>query len=439
MEEPHGYSIHPLLLQLTEGTPEEKAALVQDIHAQGLLVPVTRLGKWVVDGRRRLDACELAGVEPRFEDLPADADPVQQIIARNFLRRHMTPSQRATFAALLSGLSTPGRPPVQEDNSANLPSLNQAEAATLVGVSPRTVGHASRVMSPDSPATPELQRAVIDGQVSVSAASRVVNEAPEVQRRVVDLVSTGKARTLGAAVRKVRLEVALPGEPEQPEPTVTRAPSETTTLHAVTIAGLYGLVEPGSLDAVIVHPPQDAAGLELLPQLSAFAARALKASGVMVVVGTGTRVLEMLSRLDHPDLVSVGEWDVIFNGPPTRVERPYPMSLRRRPLFVFGKLDFRPEGDDLIEVPDPESIGPGTDRAELAMQLIMDRFVKSGQRVCDPIMLDRAFTALAAWKVKATFTGAHPVESQVAAIRDRLAAAAGSPGWDGSGATPESA
>ena len=111
MENPQEYNIHPLLLQLTDGTPEERAALVEDIGLQGLLVPITRLGKWIVDGRRRLDACELAGVEPRFEDLSEEADPVRQIVARNFNRRHMTPSQKAAFAALLSQLSTPGRPP----------------------------------------------------------------------------------------------------------------------------------------------------------------------------------------------------------------------------------------------------------------------------------------------------------------------------------------
>ena len=443
MENPQEYNIHPLLLQLTEGTPEERAALVEDIGLQGLLVPITRLGKWIVDGRRRLDACELAGVEPRFEDLSEEADPVRQIVARNFNRRHMTPSQKAAFAALLSQLSTPGRPPGQEENSANLPSYTKAQAADVVGVSPRLVGHASRVISPNSPATPELQQGVINGTLSASAASRLVNHPSEVQRQAVALVSTGQARNLGAAVRQIRLENALLQEPDQPEPAVTRPPGQTTTLHTVTIAGLQSLVQAGSLDAVIAHLPQDEASLDLYQELAAFAAHALTPSGVMAVVGTGTRALPMLLRLNHPGLVWVGEWDLLFHGPPTWVEWPHAMNLHRRPLFVFGKPEYRPEGDDLIEVPDPATVAPGADRAGLAMQLIMERFVKPGEHVCDPFMQPRSFTALAAWKVGANFLGAHPVETEVIGIRDRLTAAAGSLGWDGNpdgrGAFPESA
>ena len=61
------------------------------------------------DHRRlhRLRACGEAGVEPRYEFLDDDADPVQWVIAKNGLRRDMDDNQRAVIAHHLSQWSTP--------------------------------------------------------------------------------------------------------------------------------------------------------------------------------------------------------------------------------------------------------------------------------------------------------------------------------------------
>jgi hypothetical protein len=53
----------------------------------------------LIDGRNRLAACKLAGVEPTFET--RSGDPTAFILSQNVRRRHMTAGQRAMATAML--------------------------------------------------------------------------------------------------------------------------------------------------------------------------------------------------------------------------------------------------------------------------------------------------------------------------------------------------
>jgi len=54
----------------------------------------------VLDGRNRLEACRLVGVEPKFEYLNGEIEsPTLYVVSRNLHRRHLTSSQRAAIAA----------------------------------------------------------------------------------------------------------------------------------------------------------------------------------------------------------------------------------------------------------------------------------------------------------------------------------------------------
>lgn len=78
---------------------EELAALAEDIRVNGQRVPIIRDGEGrIVDGRNRLAACELAGVEPVYTDLNG-ADPLDTSISMNVKRRNLTAGQRAIAAA----------------------------------------------------------------------------------------------------------------------------------------------------------------------------------------------------------------------------------------------------------------------------------------------------------------------------------------------------
>ena len=74
---------------------------MESIRALGLLHPVVRdKDGIIIDGRRRLIGCRLAGVEPRFETLPEGWDPADHIISANCYRYQHTASERAEMKRL---------------------------------------------------------------------------------------------------------------------------------------------------------------------------------------------------------------------------------------------------------------------------------------------------------------------------------------------------
>jgi hypothetical protein len=299
-----------------------------------------------------------------------------------------------------------------------LRSFTQGEAAELLGVSRRLVTHASRVLAENSPAAAELREAVEQGQVRVSDAARLVGQPNEVQQKAVELVVSGESRTLNGAARRVRREMLRMQESAAREDHLSRPLDDVTTLHIAPVADLPALVAPDSVDAIITHPPHTEESLSLFSDLAAFAAHALKTSGVIVVVGSGTLLPRMLERLQHPQLRWVGEWDLLFHGHPARSEPPHWINLHRQPLLVYGKPGFRPNGmDDLVEAPD--GLPPGRGRNETAMELVVERFARPGQVVCDPVMLDRSGTALGAGKLGCTFIGADRTQSCVERVWNR--------------------
>ena len=373
-------------------------------------------------------ACIEAGIEPRYEVLGDNEDPYEYLADVNISLRGMTQNEKALTAHLMSQYSTPGRPRSPEENSANLRSftrsITQGEAAKLVGVSPRLVSDASRVLSPGSTAVPALQDAVRQWRAKCSDAAKVVELPPEVQNRAMELVHRGETKTVKGAVERVEKEMTLAGQAAARADILDRPLDDTTVLHTAGIAALHGRVAAGSVDAVITHPPHTEEALPLLTGLAAFAAHALKATGVMVVVGNGVILPRMLVRLAHQDLRWLAEFDLVFHGKPAGSGRPHFMHLHRRPVLVYGKGRFRLSSmHDLLDVPSPEVLPRGITEHEKAMDLLVERFCHPGQTVCDPVMLDRAGTALAARRLGCTFVGASEIQSCIDGIRVRLALA----------------
>jgi ParB-like chromosome segregation protein Spo0J len=91
--------VHPAADLFPMMTGDELQALADDIRENGLRQPVVLDGEGrVLDGRNRLAACELVGVEPVFASVNGD-DPVALVVSLNVKRRNMTSGQKAVSAA----------------------------------------------------------------------------------------------------------------------------------------------------------------------------------------------------------------------------------------------------------------------------------------------------------------------------------------------------
>lgn len=107
----------------------ELAELADDIKANGLREPIKldHTGEFLVDGRNRERACELAGIDPRYELLPADLNIFSYVISTNLRRRHLTDEQRRAI--------------IREIKERN-PDLSNRQIAEMANVSHPTVSQA---------------------------------------------------------------------------------------------------------------------------------------------------------------------------------------------------------------------------------------------------------------------------------------------------------
>jgi len=93
--------VHPVADYFPMMLDDELQALAEDIKANGLIHPIIRDKEGqLIDGRNRLKACKMAGVEPRFEELNGQ-DPVAFIVSANLARRNMTKGQQAMALAMI--------------------------------------------------------------------------------------------------------------------------------------------------------------------------------------------------------------------------------------------------------------------------------------------------------------------------------------------------
>ena len=149
----------------------------------------------IIDGRNRMSACLLAGVEPRVTyDIPgntsgkdSDSPDWEQyvtawITSSNIHRRHLSKGQRAAIAAemveffaadakkrMLAGKADPEEKLPQGDRAPQ----SRDKAASMVDVSARTVADAKKVMDND----PEMFKQVKAGKLAPSAAAKKIRDA----------------------------------------------------------------------------------------------------------------------------------------------------------------------------------------------------------------------------------------------------------------------
>src|ERR1700675_3617079 len=76
---------------------------VKDIERNGLREAILGDAEGtIVDGRNRYRACQVAGVEPRYEEWRGEGSLEEASLSLNLRRRHLGESQRAMVAARLA-------------------------------------------------------------------------------------------------------------------------------------------------------------------------------------------------------------------------------------------------------------------------------------------------------------------------------------------------
>ena len=122
---------HPVADLFPMFTADELSELAEDLAGRGLLQPIVLDGEGrVLDGRNRLTACNIAGVEPTFATYEGD-DPDGYALAVNGQRRDMAKMPKAMVAA----------------RSLLVTNTSQSAAAKAIGVSQSLMAKAVVVLN----------------------------------------------------------------------------------------------------------------------------------------------------------------------------------------------------------------------------------------------------------------------------------------------------
>lgn len=184
------YKPHPAAELFPMMSVDELNDLADDIAQHGLREPVWLYPNGeedlLLDGRNRMIACDIAGVECDYRYYEGD-DPVAFVMSLNMSRRHLTVGQKAMIALEVlplyeaeARLRQGTRSDLGGNFQADLPESStwdrqsRERAAEAVGVSGRAVAQAKRIAEH----APELVGQVKAGEISLNAAERSLRPAP---------------------------------------------------------------------------------------------------------------------------------------------------------------------------------------------------------------------------------------------------------------------
>jgi hypothetical protein len=184
---------------------EELSALAADVTANGLTDPII-VGQiigssveFIVDGRNRIKACKMAGIEPKFELRQFESDDaVRAFVKSRGERRDLTKGERAMSIALLFPTET-------ETGGRGKKGSSSKRAAETAGVSHRRIQEARQVLKH----SPDLARAVRDGTVRLDdALTRIHDEKKALENTEASMARLrAEAPDLAELVAEERLKL----------------------------------------------------------------------------------------------------------------------------------------------------------------------------------------------------------------------------------------
>lgn len=176
------YNVHPAADAFPMMSDAELKELADDITTHGLRNPVVlnHDGTVLIDGRNRLRACQIAGLEPTYTNLPelTDQQIIDHIVSANIHRRHLSQGQRATVATALEPMYAEAarermlagkKDPLADSREGSArENWSSEQAAKAVGASGRSVSDA-KALKRDAP---DLFDKVVNGEMTLNAADK---------------------------------------------------------------------------------------------------------------------------------------------------------------------------------------------------------------------------------------------------------------------------
>jgi uncharacterized small protein (DUF1192 family) len=209
--------LHPLCTLFPRLVDAEFLALVADIRAHGLRVPITIHDGMILDGGNRYRACVQAGVEPVTQEFDGD-NLASFVLSVNLHRRHMTPGQQAAIVASAADWHN-ANGHGGDRKSKHYQALNQGAAlpidsangrAATSGASVRTQKMADKVAK----ASPETAKKVAHGELSLPAAvAQVEGKEKPKKPEAEDVGYNGPSEEeIAAAVKDAEADIKHLGE-----------------------------------------------------------------------------------------------------------------------------------------------------------------------------------------------------------------------------------
>ena len=149
---------------------EALTALADDIKANGLINPITITPDGdLLDGRNRLAACKLAGVDPTF--VVVDTDAAAFVLSSNDRRRHASTGARAASVALV--LNAEGKRKNYRWERGSVPDAGDGDTSrSSSNAWPKAMAEAGTVLDH----LPELLPEVAAGRISPNLVTIAPNE-----------------------------------------------------------------------------------------------------------------------------------------------------------------------------------------------------------------------------------------------------------------------
>ncbi len=394
-------NVHPVAEMFPLLSKDELQELADDIKQNGLLQRIVLQGDTILDGRNRVTACRLAGVEPQYTQYGGDS-PVSFIIASNLHRRHLTRNQKIALGIELEphfaaeakkrqahGLTAPGKTLVENVPQASKPPemKSRDQAAAAVGVSGKTISKVKAIKA----RAPEKFQEIVAGKKTVARVEKEIRaaEAKAALARAQAEIDAERRRNLNAVC----------------------------DLRVCSCQELFASgIKP---DAVITDPPY---AQEYLPCFTELAQGCARAEVPLVAVMSGQSYLpEVLARLcEHLKY----RWTMAYLTPGGQAVQQWQAKVNTtwKPILLFGKPTGWLGDVATSRVNDNDKKFHSWGQSETGTADLVERLSKPGQLICDPF-LGGGTTAVVALALGRRFVGCDIDRQCVEQSRQRVEAA----------------